>query len=184
MDSSAFATAAGRYHVLRGLFLLPAGLAFIAAGAFDMPPIGEESVSPDAGYFLAALAAAAVGGVAIDRYYRRRFGSVDPSTRTKVKIDVFTVLAAVALCIGMMIDTVYDLPVSAYGAAFAIAWLCDYHVLVGLRPHHRIFLGGCGIVCLVPMLGGVDDKISAAMKLEHLATGGTGAIEQPEDGRR
>jgi hypothetical protein len=177
MDTSDLASVAARYYALRGLLLLPTGLLFIAAGLFNMPPIGDEPVSNMAWYFLGAVALAAVGYFAFNRYYLTTFGRVDPSTRTKVHLGVYTALAALGIAAGISIDTQFDLPVTTFGVAFGVSLLIYYRVMVGLRIYHWAFLGGVALLSLVPVWGRLDDKVSIVMIPIGVATIGVGLFD-------
>jgi hypothetical protein len=166
-----------RYYTLRGLLLLPTGLIFLASGLFDSPPIGDEETSSTFGFFIATLVVAGLGYVVINRYYARRFGRVDVSTRVKARVTVITVLVMVAICVAIVIDSELDLPVCTYGATFAACLLVYYRLLVGLRPYHWVLLGGLTLLNLVPVWGGVDDKISLALIPMGLATMAVGLFD-------
>jgi hypothetical protein len=177
MDTPELASVAVRYYALRGLLLVPGGLIMIAGGLSNMPPIGAEPVSDTAWYFLGAVAIAAVGYFAFNRYYVTTFGRVDPSSRTKVHLGVYTLLAGLALAAGISIDTQFDLPVTTFGVAFGISLLIYYRVMVGLRSYHWAFLGGLALLSLVPLWGRADDKVSLVMILIGLATIGVGLFD-------
>jgi uncharacterized membrane protein YiaA len=170
MEQAQVTSVAVRYHTLRGLLLVPTGVLFIAAGLFNMPPIGDEPVSGYAWYFAAVLVLAGVAFVWVNHYYVTRFGRVDQSRRTKTKIAAFTVLCAVAIGVAITLDTQFDLPVSLYGLAYGLALLGYYHVFVGLRPHHWAFLGGLAALCALPVWGGIDDTVSVTLVPMGVAT--------------
>lgn len=149
----------------------------IAAGLCNMPPIGDEPVSNTAWIFLGAVAIAAVGYFVINHYYVTTFGRVDPSTRTKVHLGLYTVFASLAIGAGLLIDTQLVLPVSTFGAVFGISVLAYYRAMVGLRNYHWVFLGGLVLLSLVPVWGDVDDKVSLAMIPIGLATIGVGVFD-------
>lgn len=180
MDTTGLTSVAGRYYALRGLLLLPTGLLFAAAGVFNMPPIGSEPVSGSAEFFVGAVVIAAIGYYAVNRYYLTRFGRVDPSTRTKVHVGVFTVLSALGICVGITVDLQLDLPLTAYGTIYAVSWLVYYRMIVGLKPYHWVFLGGLGLLSLAPIWGSVDDKVSLVMIPMGLATIGVGLYDHRE----
>lgn len=177
MDTSNLASVAGRYYALRGLLLLPAGLIVVAGGLFNMPPIGDEAVSRTGWYFLGAVVIAAIGYLAFNRYYVTTFGRVDPSTRTKVHVGVYTLLAAIGIAAGISIDTQLDLPVTTFGVAFGVSLLIYYRVMVGLRSYHWAFLGGVVLLSLIPVWGRADDKVSLVMIPIGLATIGVGLFD-------
>jgi hypothetical protein len=163
MDITGLNSVAGRYYALRGLLLVPTGVLLVAAGLTNMPPIGPEKVGGGAPYFLVALVVAAAGYIVANHYYVTRFGRIDPPMRTKVRVAVYSLLAGVGICIGITVDTQFDLPVTFYGASFAVSLLAYYRVIVGLRPYHRAIIGAFLVACLVPIWDRVDDKVSLVM---------------------
>lgn len=57
MDGKELTSVAGKYYILRGLFSIPTGLLLVAAGLFNMPPIGDRRVTgPVVIYFWIAVA--------------------------------------------------------------------------------------------------------------------------------
>ena len=68
MDARALTAAGSRYYTLRGLLMVPTGFLLLAAGLFNMPPLGNEPVSGSAGWFVVAVAVAAIGYVGFNRY--------------------------------------------------------------------------------------------------------------------
>lgn len=87
-----------------------------------------------------------------------------------MRVGAFTVVAALAICVGMIVDTELTLPITAYGLAFAVAYLAYYWIIVGLKPYHWVVLGGFGLVSVAPIWGGIDDKISLVMIPTGVAT--------------
>ena len=161
--TASLSTVGQQYHSLRGLFMVPTGFLLIAAGLFNMPPIGDEEVPAGAPWFLGALVVAAAGYYLADRYYGTHVGRIEPSRATRVRVSAYTVGAAVVICAGITIDAQLHWPVLLYGAAFAVSLLAYYRLFRVLRPHHVAVLGGLAVLCLVPAWGGIDDRTSAAM---------------------
>jgi len=177
METKALASVGGNYYTLRGLFALPTGLIFLAAGVFNTPPIGAEPVSPSAPWFVIALAVAGVGYYAFNRYYVATFGRVEPSRGTLVRITIYTVLCAAGVCVGITLDMQQDWPISLYGAAFAGALLAYYRLLDVFRPYHLGLLGGLVVLCLLPIWGGAHDKVSLVMIPMGLVTIAVGLLD-------
>lgn len=177
MDTRAMTAVGGRYYNLRGLNSLPTGLVFIAAGAFNMPPIGDEPVSTHAAWFVAAMVLAALGYYASSHYYATHFGRVEPTNGTRVRVAVYTVLGAVLICGGITLDMQLELPVSLFGAAFGISLMVYYRMLDVLQRYHLALLGGFTIVCLLPLWGQVDDKVSTTMIPMGLVTIAVGLLD-------
>jgi hypothetical protein len=177
MDTTALTSVGGRYYTLRGLLALPTGLIFLAAGLVNTPPIGDEPVSRSAPWFLVALAVALLGYYAVNRYYVATFGRVEPSRGTLVRITVCTLLCAGAICVGITLDMQNDWPICLYGVAYAAALLVYYRILDVLRPYHLVLLGGLAVLCLLPIWGAVDDKVSAVMVPMGLVTIAVGLLD-------
>ncbi len=163
MDAHALTAAGGRYYTLRGLLLLPTGLIFLAAGLFNTPPIGDEQVSGSAAWFVVALAIAAVGYFAFNRYYVTTFGRVEPSRGTLVRITIYNAACAALIAVGITLDMRLDLPMSLFGAAYGISLVVYYRMLHVLRPYHLALLGGFAVLALAPVWGQAHDKVSLAM---------------------
>jgi phosphatidylglycerophosphate synthase len=163
MEALTLARVGGRYYTLRGLLLLPTGLIFLAAGLFNTPPIGDEPVSGGAPWFVVALALAAVGYVAFNRYYATTFGRVEPSKETLARITIYTVVGAALICLGITLDMQLDLPVSLFGTAYGVSLLLYYRMLDVLRPYHLALLGALCVLALTPVWGHAHDPVSLAM---------------------
>jgi hypothetical protein len=177
MEPRALASVGGNYYTLRGLLALPTGLIFLAAGLFNMPPIGDEPVSSSAPWFVVALVVAAFGYYAFNRYYLATFGRVEPTRGTLTRVAIYTVLCGAVICVGITMDLQHDWPISLYGAASAAALLTYYRMLGVFRPYHLVVLGGFAVVCLVPVWGGAHDKVSAAMIPIGLVTIAVGILD-------
>ncbi len=128
-----------------------------------MPPIGDEPVSGSATWFVAALAVAAGGYFAFNRYYVTNFGRVEPSRGTLMRITIYTALGAAVITVGITLDMQRDLPMSLYGAAYGASLLVYYRMLDVLRPYHLSLLGGFTVIALAPIWGGAHDKVSLVM---------------------
>jgi hypothetical protein len=181
MDGKGLTSVAGRYYILRGLSSIPTGLLLVAAGLFNMPPIGDQRVTGRAViFFWVAVALAAAGYLAVARYYQKNFGRVDPSRKIKVRLAVWTAIAVVAISAGIMLDTQRDLPVTAYGALYGISMLLYYRFIVGLKPYHWVLLGGLALLSLALVWGGFENKVPVAMIAMGVATIGVGLFDHKE----
>ncbi|MBA2283791.1 MAG: hypothetical protein H0W25_21495 [Acidimicrobiia bacterium] len=169
-----------QYDALRGLLLLPTGLLFVVAGVTDFPPVGDEAVSGRAGWFVAALGVALVGYAGFHRHYVTTFGRVERSRAARVRSGVAGLLIVALVCAGISLDSQVDLPVSAFGIAFAGAWLVHYQAVIGLRAYHWLTLGPLGVLSAVPVWGDVDDRVTLAMIPIGLATIALGLFDHRE----
>ncbi len=151
MDARALTAAGSRYYTLRGLLMVPTGFLLLAAGLFNMPPLGNEPVSGSAGWFVVAVAVAAIGYVGFNRYYVTTFGRVEPSRRTLARIAIYTVGGAALISVGITVDLQRDLPLTLFGAAYGLSLLVYYRLLDVLRPHHVVLLGGFVVLSLAPI---------------------------------
>jgi hypothetical protein len=170
MDTSTLSSAASRYHALRGWLSVPTGVLFIAAGLFNLPPIGDEEVPGGAVWFLLVLAAVVVAYFLIQRYYASTFGRAQPTRAVQWQVAIYTLLAAIGIGIGISIDMNADLPISLYAVAFAASLLGYYAWFTGLRPYHWACLGSVAVLGLLPVWGSVDDKTSIALLPMGVAT--------------
>jgi hypothetical protein len=181
MDDKGLTSVAGRYYILRGLFSIPTGLLLVASGLMNMPPIGDQRVTgPVVIFFWVVVAVAAAGYLLVARYYQKNFGRVDPSRNTKLRLAAWTGLAVVAISAGITADSQLDLPITAYGALYAVSMLLYYHFIVGLKPYHWVLLGGLALLCLTPVWGGFESKVAVAMIPMGVATVGVGLFDHKE----
>ena len=111
-----------------------------------------------------------VAYVLINRHYVTTFGRAQPTRRVQWQVAIYTVLAALAICVGITVDVNADLPVSLYAVTFAASLLGYYAWFTGLRPHHVVCLGGVIVLGLLPIWGGLEDKTSVALLLMGVAT--------------
>jgi 4-hydroxybenzoate polyprenyltransferase len=177
MDTSSLSSVAGRYHALRGWLSVPTGVLFIAAGLFNLPPIGDEEVPDGAAWFLPVVVAVVAAYYLINRYYVRTFGRAQPTKSVQMRVVVYTALAAALICVGISIDLQSDLPVSLYAAAFAASLLGYYAWFTGLKRYHWACLGSVGVLGLLPIWGGVDDTTSVALIPMGIATIAVGLFD-------
>jgi hypothetical protein len=180
VERSGLSSVGRSYYVMRGLLLVPMGVVFAAAGVLDWPPFGSEPDNGNAVWFLLVLALAAAGYVAVDRWYAATWGRVQPPRGTEVRIGLVTLVVALVMGLAISADIRWDLPVSLFGLVFAVGGLGYYRLVVGLRPYHWGTYGLVGLLCLLPIWGGVGDTVSAALVPIGLATIAVGLFDHRE----
>jgi heme O synthase-like polyprenyltransferase len=152
MDRAQLQSAAAEYPYLRGLFLIPLGVVFVASAIGNW---GYDWV------FLATLPLAAAAALLVNRYYDEHWGRVTPSARTQVKATIAGTLA-VAIMLGLTTllrsraSWSLDLDVNPIPAAFALLMLAYYALVTRLRAHHVVIWGGLLVVSLLPVWDGDD----------------------------
>jgi len=159
MERKELEAAAAQVTYLRGLLAIPIGMLFILTGLGNLGwgPLGNPLVFLG---FLLVLAAAWLG---INRYYNDHYGRVTRSHRQQLRYTIASfLLFPVAMIGGPILDASFDLPVSAFAAAFALAMLAWFAICVGLRVRHLIIWGALLVTALLPVWGAVADKISVA----------------------
>jgi len=159
MERKELETAAAHVTYLRGLLAIPIGLLFIITGLGNLGWGPLENPVVFLG-FLLVLAAAWLG---INRYYNDHYGRVTRSHRQQLRYAIASfVLFPAAMVGGPILDASFDLPVSAFAAAFALGMLAWFAICVGLRVRHLIIWGALLVTALLPVWGAVADKISVA----------------------
>lgn len=175
MERTKLETAGRDYWNLRGLYSVPAGLLFVAAGLANLGlgPIAQTSV------FAAAVVAAVAAAFAISRYYGRTYGRVEPAGRDKLRASLATVAGALVIAAGVQGDWSLDLPLDLTAASFAVVMLGYYAVTIGLRPHHLAIWGALLVAGLVPAWGSVgsDSKINVGLMLMGIASIAAGLLD-------
>jgi len=117
----------------------------------------------------------------IARHYRERYGEVTPTASRRVRNAAATVAWATVLFVGASRWLFWspDSPRCIYAAAFALATLAYYAVLLGLRAHHVAIWGAVLVVGLVPVWGGLGpDRDALAMFPLGLALIASGLLDQ------
>jgi hypothetical protein len=113
--------------------------------------------------FLGSLLVLAAAWLGINRYYNDHYGRVTRSHRQRLRYAIASfVLFPAAMVGGPILDASFDLPVSAFAAAFALAMLAWFAICVGLRARHLIIWGALLVTALLPVWGALADKISVA----------------------
>lgn len=164
MDRSALESTAANYPYLQGLWAIPMGLSIPLAGITNLQDRPSGSWLMAVGGAILVLCGAA--SLLIARYYREHYGTVTP-TRSRQVRHAAAVVAWVAV---FFVGADKYLPWSpdgrfcAFAAAFALATLAYYAILVGLRTHHVVIWGSVLIVGLLPIWGGLGaDRDAWAM---------------------
>jgi len=122
----------------------------------------------------------------IARYYREHYGEVTPTKRRTQRHAVALVAWVAVLFVGgsKFLFWSPDSPVCVYAAAFALATLVYYAILVGLRTHHVVIWGSLLVVGLLPVWGGLGlDRDPVAMMVAGLALMASGLLDQRLLGR-
>jgi len=151
MDRREMETAAARHSQLRGLQLVPGGLALVVAA------LANEEVGPfHAWTFPAAVIVAAAAWMGINRFYQDRYGRLTPSP---VQQALTVAAAAVAIAVmagGSALARALDLPVNAIAVCMALVLLVYYASSGGLLRHHVAIAGALLVVGAVPVWNGED----------------------------
>jgi hypothetical protein len=159
MERRDLETAAAHVIYLRGLFAIPIGMLFIITGLGNLgwDPLGNPLV------FLGSLLALGAAYLGINRYYNDHYGRVTRSNRQQLRYTIASlILFPAAMVGGPILDSSFDLPVSAFAAAFALAMLAWFAICVGLGTRHLIIWGALLVTALLPVWGALADKISVA----------------------
>jgi hypothetical protein len=170
MDRHTLESAAAKYSYLRGLFGIPAGLAFIAAA------LGNNAVGPFAHnwFFVLVIAAFGLMALAITRYYNDNYGRLNPTSRQQVRV-AFTVAIAVAAMVGGAF-LLRDLPVNGIAVSFATLMLISYAITVGLSAHQVIIWGALLIAGALPVWTG-DDPSNTGLVMAGVAVIACGLLD-------
>ncbi|MEA2842461.1 MAG: hypothetical protein QOJ69_132 [Actinomycetota bacterium] len=158
MERKELESAAAQVTYLRGLFGIPIGLLFILTGVGNLgwAPLANPWI------FLACLGLLVATALAIYRYYNDNYGRATPSRGRQVRYALASVLIGAAMVGGPIVDFNLDLPVSLFAAGFALAVLAWFAICVGLKRRHLVIWGALLVVGLLPIWGGLSDKISVA----------------------
>lgn len=164
MDRHALQSAARNYPHLQGLWAVPMGLMLALAGLANL----QDGPS---GAWLAAIAGVVVllsgaGSLLITRHYRDNYGRVTPTRARQARHGAAVVAWAVVLFVAANRYLLWspDGPLCVFAAAFALATLAYYAILVGLRAHHVVIWGAVLAGGLLPIWGGLGaDRDALAM---------------------
>lgn len=159
MDRKDLESATVEATYLRGLLAVPIGLLFLATGLGNLRWGPLESTWA----FVAVVAGIGALYVAIGRFYNDHYGRVAPLHRRQVRD---TVVSAVtfggALVAGPILDFRLDLPISLFCVLFGAAMLAWFAATAGLRTPHLVLWGGLVVGGLLPVWGGLADRVSVA----------------------
>jgi hypothetical protein len=164
MERKALGAAVANYPYLQGLWAIPFGIGMVVAGVSNLQhrPSGPVLL----GVFGGGLALCAVAALLITRHYRGNYGTVTPTRTRQLRHGVAIVAWAVVLFVGANRYLLWspDSAVCVYAAAFAVATLVYYAVLVGLRTHHLVIWGLVFVAALLPVWGRLGaDRDAVAM---------------------
>jgi hypothetical protein len=152
MDRAKLEAASARYPYLRGLLFVPIGVWFLIAGVVFLwvPEMSWLTL------FAGVLAVAAY--LLIGRYYKANYGKETPPDKNVVRDVVATVAGVVLLIALSVLDSIFDLPISAYAAAFALVMLIYGAMVVGLETYHWVIWGGLLLAGIAPIWGAAGDS--------------------------
>ena len=164
MDRNALESTAANYPYLQGLWAVPMGLLFSLAGIANLQdgPSGSWLMAIAGGVLLLCGA----GSLLIARYYREHYGRVTPTRSRQARYAGAVVAWVAVLFVGANKYLLWspDGPFCVFAAAFALATLAYYAILVGLREHHIVIWGAVLVAGLVPIWGGLGaDRDALAM---------------------
>jgi hypothetical protein len=114
----------------------------------------------------AILLLCGAGSLLIVRYYREHYGRVTPTRSRQVRHAAAVVAWVAVLFVGANKYLLWspDGPFCVFAAAFALATLAYYAILVGLRTHHVVIWGAVLAAGLLPIWGGLGaDRDALAM---------------------
>lgn len=171
MDRRTLESAPTRITNLRGLLAIPGGAIFMAIGLGN---IGWGPFAHD-WFFVLVLLALVASFALINRYYDQRYGRARLSFAGELRnLALTAVFFGAGFIGGLLLDSAVDSSVSLFAIIFAVAMFGWYAVAVGLRLHHTLIWGALLVIGLIPMWGGLDDKVSIAwlpIGLAAIATG-------------
>jgi hypothetical protein len=179
MERKALESTAANYPYLQGLWAVPMGFMIILTG------ISNLQWRPGTLLMFGILGGGLLlcAGVAwlITRYYRENYGEVTPTKSRQVRHAVAIVAWVAVLFVGANRWLFWspDSPNCIYAAAFALATLAYYAILVGLRAHHVAIWGAVFVIALLPIWGGLGpDRDALAMFPLGLALIASGFLDQ------
>lgn len=164
MDRKALESTGANYPYLQGLWAIPMGLSIPIAGITNLRdrPSGSWLMVIAGGILLLC----GTGSLLIARYYREHYGKVTPTRRRQVRHAAAVVAWVAVLFVGANKYLLWspDGPFCVFAAAFAVATLAYYAILVGLRAHHVVIWGSVLAAGLLPIWGGLGaDRDALAM---------------------
>jgi hypothetical protein len=174
MERKHLEAAAAHVTYLRGLLAIPLGGLFIITGLGNLGwgPLVHPWV------FVTSLLVLGVAWLGINRYYNDHYGRVTRSHRQQLRYTLASfILFPAAMVGGPLLDFSFDLPISAFAAAFALAMLAWFAICVGLKTHHLIIWGSLLVAGLLPVWGSLPDKVSVAWLPIGVATIAVGIFD-------
>jgi len=118
------------------------------------------------GLLLGGLVLCGAGSVLLARYDRAHYGEVTPTRRSHLRhaVALGAWIAVLFVTGSKFLWWSPDAPTCVYAAAFALATLVYYAILVGLRVHHLLIWGSVLAAGLLPIWGGLGpDRDAWAM---------------------
>lgn len=179
MDRRTLEATAANYPYLQGLWAVQMGLLLPLAGLTNLRdgPSGAWVLV----VFGAVLLACGAGSVLIARYYREHYGRVTPTRRRQLRHGTAVVAWIVVFFVGANKHMLWSPngPLCVFAAAFALATLAYYAIVVGLRAHHLVIWGAVLAASLLPIWGGVGaDRDALAMFPLGAALIASGLLDQ------
>ncbi len=179
MDRDQLESAAANYPYLQGLWAVPMGLGIPLAGVSNLQhaPSRPWLVAIFGGILLLS----GVGSLLIARYYRDHYGRVTPTRSRQVRHAAAVVAWIVVLFVGANKHLLYSPGgrLCVFAAAFALAMLVYYAILVGVRTHHLVIWGAVLVAGLLPIWGGLGgDRDALAMIPLGVALIASGLLDQ------
>ena len=166
-------SAAAKVTYLRGLIGIPVGLLFVLTGLGNLGWGPFES----SWVFVGCLAVIGLGWLAIYLYYNANYGRATLSKAMQARYALTCIPFFLAMVGGPMLDFQLDLPVSLFAAGFALSMLGWFAICVGLRARHWVIWGGLLVVALLPVWGGLSDKVSVAFLAIGVACVAAGILD-------
>jgi hypothetical protein len=179
MDRRTLESTAANYPYLQGLWAVQMGLLLPLAGLTNLRD-GPSGVWVPV-VFGAVVLACGAGSLLIVRYYREHYGRVTPTRRRQLRHGAAVVAWIVVLFVGANKHLLWSPngPLCLFAAAFALATLAYYAILVGLRAHHLIIWGAVLAGGLLPIWGGLGaDRDALAMLPLGAALIASGLLDQ------
>ena len=179
MEREALESAAANYPYLQGLWAVPMGFLMMVTGISNLQRGPSDPLM--LGILGGALVLCLVASLSITRYYRNHYGKVTPTRSRHVRNAVALVAWIVVLFVGANKNLLWspDSAVCVYAAAFAVATLVYYAILVGLRAHHVVVWGSVLVAALLPVWGGLGaDRDALAMFPLGVALIASGLLDQ------
>ena len=179
MERKTLESTGANYPYLQGLWAIPFGIGTILTGFSNLQNRPSDAVMLV--ILVVGIGAALLLSLLIARYYRERYGSVQPTRERLIRQGIAIVAWFAVLFIGanQYLFWSIDSAMCVYASAFALAILTYYAILVGLRRHHVIIWGTVFVVGLLPIWGGLGvDRDALAMIPLGLALIVSGLLDQ------